>query len=291
MDYVHIRLLPVIFLSFLCVSEVSAGLIVHESFSYAPGARTGNGGFGWKQAWGSDPMATTNQGLQFTDSLGDSLQVSGNASTRMSGGSAQIEAVRDLQTELADTFWFSFLVNGIGGSHTVSVGLNQSVYIGQGAKDVTSAQWGVYDTDKALLGSGGNITQGQSVYFVGRAIYNQANDKFTDLDVWMNPVLSVAPQISDPSVLYSGSVKEFDKVPKIAVYHTNTAAAVDELRFGDAFADVAPFTSGGGSLAVPEPPSFLFYLVLLPVTALACRGNSGWGLRCIIQRLKGHSDI
>jgi len=134
------RLLPVIFLSFLCASEVPAGLIVHESFSYAPGAQPENGGFGWKQAWGSDPMAITNQGLQFTDSLGDSLQVSGNASTRMSGGSAQIDAVRDLQTELSDSFWFSFLVNGISGSHTVSVGLNQPIYIGQGAKDVTSAQ-------------------------------------------------------------------------------------------------------------------------------------------------------
>ena len=132
---------------------------------------------------------------------------------------------------------------------------------------------GVYDADKALLGSGGSITQGQSVYFVGRAIYNQANDKFTDLDVWMNPVLSVAPQISDPSVLYSGSVKEFDKVPKIAVYHTSTAAAVDELRFGDAFADVAPLTSGGGSLAVPEQPSFLFYLVLgAEMTAIVASG-------------------
>ena len=141
MDYVHMRLLPVIFLSFLCASEVPAGLIVHESFSYAPGAQPENGGFGWKQAWGSDPMAITNQGLQFTDSLGDSLQVSGNASTRMSGGSAQIDAVRDLQTELSESFWFSFLVNGINGSHTVSVGLNQSMYIGQGAKDVTSAQW------------------------------------------------------------------------------------------------------------------------------------------------------
>lgn len=123
----------------MLLDNANAGLMVYESFDYTPGTQPGTGGAGWKQAWGSDPLETTTYGLVYADANGNALQVAGNASTRLSTGSTQVEAVRDFQMELIDTFWFSLLIRGASGNETVSLGINESFYIGQGAKDVTSA--------------------------------------------------------------------------------------------------------------------------------------------------------
>ena len=255
----------------LWMDTSSGALIVSESFDYAPGSRPGNGGSGWKESWGSDPMSTTNTGLTYTDSLGNELQVAGNASTRKSNGSSQIEAVRDFQNEIENTFWFSVLIHGVAGNNTVSLGINESFYVGQGAKDVKSTSWGVYDADKTQLSAVGAAAENEIALFVGRALYSQSKDKFTHLNLWLNPNLDAQPDASATSNFYSGSIKEFDKIPKIAVYHTSDLAALDELRFGESYADVTAFTAAGPSGSVPEPATFLILALMVPFAILLHR--------------------
>ena len=259
----------------MLLDNANAGLMVYESFDYTPGTRPGTGGSGWKQAWGSDPLETTAYGLAYADGNGNALQVAGNASTRLSTGSTQVEAVRDFQVELIDTFWFSLLIRGAAGNETVSLGINESFYIGQGAKDVTSADFGLYDADKTQLSGGGLVSLTESSLFVGRALYDQSQEKFSQLNVWHNPVLDVQPGVADASIFYSGAIKEFDKVPKIAVYHTSDLGALDEIRFGESFSDVTAFTSAGPA-AVPEPATVVIIGTLIPLTLLMRRRRAFW---------------
>lgn len=254
----------------MLLDNANAGLMVYESFDYTPGTHADSGGYGWKQAWGSDPLATTTPGLDYVDGNGNTLHVAGNASTRLSNGSTQVEAVRDFQTELINTFWFSLLIRGASGNETVSLGINESFYIGQGAKDVTSAAFGVYDADKTQLSGGGIISFTESSLFVGRVLYDPFQDKFRHLNVWRNPVLDIQPEIADTSIFYSGAIKEFDKIPKIAVYHTSDLGALDEIRFGESFSDVTAFTSAGPA-AVPEPATVVIMGCLIPIALLMRR--------------------
>lgn len=254
----------------ICLGNANGALLVYESFDYSPGSQPGNGGSGWKQAWASDPMATTTNGLEYIDSSGNTLQVAGNASTRRSNG-PEIEAVRDFQAEITGTFWFSVLIQGVAGEETVSLGINESLYVGQGAKDVTSTRWGVFDADKKQLSSLNILAENEISLFVGQAHYDQPKSKFTRLDLWRNPDLDTQPGVSAASNFYSGSIKEFDKIPKVAVYHTNSSAALDELRFGDSFSDVTTFTAGGSSGAVPEPSTIVIFGLLIPITLLIRR--------------------
>lgn len=155
----------------ILLNDAACGaLMVYESFDYAPGTRPDNGGLGWKQGWGSDPLATTSNGLNYADGSGNSLQGAGNAATPPSNGSGQIEAVRDFQNELIDTFWFSVLITSATGNETMSLGINESFYVGQGAKDVTSTSYGVYNADKTKLGSIGIFAGTEISLFVGSAV-------------------------------------------------------------------------------------------------------------------------
>ena len=262
--------LPVLFLTVLTVNT-NAALIVFEPFDYSSGSQPGNGGLGWKEAWASDSMATTHGGLAYTGPGGNMLDVAGNASSRLGNGSSQTESVRDFQNELTSSFWFSVLIRGGAGNETVALGINESFYIGQGAKDVISSSWGLYDADKTEL-SGLSILAGNDTsLFVGKAIYEQPQDKFTQLHLWRNPNLSTQPAVTDATKFYSGSIKEFDKVPRISVYHTSSLVALDEIRFGQSFADVTSFSSSRSGSAVPEPPSLTILAVLLPLAYLAHR--------------------
>jgi len=271
--------LPLIFLTvlvFLTVlaANTSAALIVYEPFDYSSGTQPGNGGMGWKEAWASDPMATTNGGLTYVGPGGNQLDVAGNASSRLGNGSSQTESVRDFQNELTSSFWFSVLIRGGSGNKTVALGINESFYIGQGAKDVLSSSWGVYDADKTELSGLSISAANDTSLFVGNAIYQKSQDKFTQLHLWRNPNLSTQPTVTDPTKFYSGSIKEFDKVPKIAVYHTSSLVALDEIRFGQSFADVTSFSSSGSRSAVPEPSSITILAVLLPLGYLTRRKRS-----------------
>lgn len=260
-----------LFVLVMLVNNAIAALMVYESFDYTPGSRPSDGGSGWKQAWASDPLATTTHGLAYADGTGNLLQAAGTASTRQSGGGSQVEAVRDFQNEVIDTFWFSVLIKGASGNETVSLGFNESFYIGQGAKDVTSTAFGVYDADKTELSGVGVLALNETSLFVGNAVYDQSQDKFDHLNVWRNPALDTQPGVADSSLFYSGGIKEFDKIPKIAVYHTSDVGALDELRFGGSFSDVTAFTSAGPAAAVPEPTTIMFFGMLIPIALLVRR--------------------
>jgi hypothetical protein len=253
---------------------MKAALIVYEPFDYTPGSKPANGGLGWQGAWASDPMATTNIGLAYTDPGGNSLEVRGNASSRRGSGSSQLEADREFQNELTSSFWFSVLIRGAPGSETISLGINESFYIGQGAKDVTSLFWGVYDADKTELSGLSLLADDDTSFFVGNAIYDGSKEKFTGLNIWRNPNLTIQPDVKDTSKFFSGSIKEFDKVPKISIYHKNRLATMDEIQFGQSFADVTSFTSRGSAPPVPEPSSITILALFLPLWYLARRKHS-----------------
>ena len=67
---------------------------------------------------------------------------------------------------------------------------------------------------------------------------------------------------------------EFNKIPKIAVYYKSDLAALDELRFGESYADVTAFTAftaAGPSGSVPEPATFLILTLMVPFAILLHR--------------------
>ncbi|RYD43020.1 MAG: hypothetical protein EOP83_32155, partial [Verrucomicrobiaceae bacterium] len=97
-------------------SIASAGLLVHDSFSYSTGDLTGgNGGSGWSDAWtdSGNPVVVSGAGLNYKDAFGNVLQVSGGALNTADGGAATTISARQVTPRNAET-WISVLIQPQG---------------------------------------------------------------------------------------------------------------------------------------------------------------------------------
>lgn len=249
----------------ICVEKsLHADLLISDSFDYAVGSLKGNNGGGgprWSGAWSSDDgVHVTSPGLTYVDSLGNTLDVAGNATRGTSSSSFKSE--RDISPILSTDVWLGVLITGAAGARQVGIALDQKFFVGQGqGGNENGSNWAMYDQD-GLVFDTGLVAGGDTSFLVAKIEFSGGDERAW---LWRNPNLNAEPDKANALNGASGnSIKDFT-VAKIQVHHnTNGIGLVDELRIGTAYADVSPFT------AVPEPSSLM--LVGLFSSAL-------WGTR------------
>ena len=96
----------------LCVlTSAAAAPLAYEAFDYAAATPLTalNGGSGWWEAWAQDgePAVAGSDGLAYTDTLGNVLDVAGKCADTT--GTATTRSLRDLDGGLANDVWISFL--------------------------------------------------------------------------------------------------------------------------------------------------------------------------------------
>ncbi len=264
-------------------SKVSAALLAYEGFDYAVGSVVGqNGGSGFANAWqpngsgaGSIHDVVTGS-LSYTDSLGNQLVTSGN-SLHLSGSPTANNTAqpnRDFsftRTTAGSSTWLSFLIER-SGTVTNNVNTPQNPYP-RGANvaffNTGSEQLAVGNSSGALLneialiprGSGANVVPSGNPYselsFVLVRIDHLGDATVNDnAYMWIDPNLNVEPDIGTADAFSGGFDYVINRVrPFAGGYDTgnggrpNAVLDIDELRLGETFADVTPFTP------VPEPGS------------------------------------
>ena len=240
-------------IAFVCVlaigSSASALLIAHDGFDYATGSLDGqNGGAGdWKDKWSGDSDITVTTGsYSYIDSFGNTLDVLGNSiEVQPSSPGSPKKSSRPLITPLGsgdESIWMSVMLAGDSVSSVHNISLGDGLFFGQGDKDTGSTNWLLSDPD-GVIGDTGISAVGQA-FLVVRVDFSAGGAE--EAWLWVDPDLNIVPGIGSADA--TGSVKEFTAdFIQLQLELTGTAG-IDEIRVGDAFADVAPFTA-----PAPEP--------------------------------------
>ena len=246
-----------------------ADLIAYEPYDYVDGADLSNqsGGTGWGLPWTDTVGDTAILGsLQYADSLGNSLVTSGNkAYYNGSGGTSS--PYRDLPSVLgADgtTTWVSFLGQRIGPLHspptyyragnfslfnrTLSSSTEQ-LAIGEGT-NMPADTWALVPDGSAANGIPSSVPFDALSLLVVRIDHLAGND---NAYLFVNPILGAEPEVAQADVQSLGafdfslnSVRPFAGNPHSSGY-PHAELLLDEIRIGETFADVTPFTP------IPEP--------------------------------------
>lgn len=250
-------------------------LLAYEGFAYADGQNLASqsGGSGFTGVWTTNVVGAsmTAGSLTYTDKLGNSLVTSGNKAF-FTGVGGTSQAFRDLPAMRGDdntTTWVSFV--GVRQGPTTNVtanpyprGCNVSLYanatehlaIGN-ASGAASNVWSFLPA-----GSGGNITAdtrsmvpfNQLSLIVVRIDHKAGND---DAYLFVNPTLGVEPSVSAADARSLGGfdysfnrVRPFAGGTDAANSRPYAELVVDEIRVGESYAAVTPFTPGSG---LPTP--------------------------------------
>ncbi|MCW1926101.1 hypothetical protein OKA05_26315 [Luteolibacter arcticus] len=266
----------------------SAEVLMHEPFDYSAGDLTGgNGGSGWSGAWTESGNSTvvTGAGLSFTDSFGNVLHTSGGAVNTADGGAVTTISAREVADRNAET-WISVLIqqqNDINSFVGVSF-YDQSL-------DQANARFAIeHATGKNLRlvrrvapvvnAAAFTTTVGTTVFAVLHLVPGGGAGATPDrIDVYSNPRLDEIPASPQASVQISGL--QFDRVRLAGA--AGRAMLVDELRIGESFADVTPYTpppdpdtDGDGLLDSQEVVLGLDPNVSNAAFIAALRANAGW---------------
>lgn len=259
-----------------CSDAAHAALTAYDGFDYAAGDLTGrNGGSGWGGAYtdiGNSTVVET-AGLQY-----GGLPVSGGSVRTSDGGTATTVSFRNLDRIYGDNeteTWFSFLGrrNGVTATNLFS-GVSFYNTNGNAAAD---AEFGIATTQDAAatldwriadLGASQSTLANvgiapDAVYFlVGRIVWNVPDPNVpgtgtSAVYLYVNQTAGQEPPT--PANANAGrniSIANFDKI-RIAGQNA-IDYSFDELRIGDAFADVAPFLppnadfDGSGSTTIDD---------------------------------------
>lgn len=269
----------------------SAGLLVHDSFSYSTGDLTGgNGGSGWSGAWADsgNPVVVSGTGLTYKDAFGNALQVLGSALNTADGGAATTISSRLVTSRNAET-WISVLIQPQG---TFSDFLGVSFYdqglatanarfaIEQTGKDLRLVRRAPGTPNPPVNSATFSTTIGTTVFAVIHLIPSSVTGGSLDqVDVYFNPRLDVQP--SSPHATLAINGLQFDRI-RVAGQN-GRSTMVDELRIGESYADVAPFTApvdpdtdGDGLLDSQEIALGLDPNVSDAAFIAALRANPGW---------------
>jgi len=226
----------VVSLWFLSLLSAYSGLLAYDSFSYTNDHNYyKSGGFGWSDAWGG--LAVTN-GLTYTKTdrpLGTqgagamlgTLTVRSLDTSPLGPFSAMVET-NGLVGKEGSEIWVSFLLRPIE--------LNQffaGVWFGSG--------FSLYLTNgMTQLAPGVPLAQ-STTYFVVEHIRFGANNEDTR-EEYFNPVPSRDnPGSAQGTNVFLGNMS-FNSVALIGNSSRPSAGTVDELRFGEYYADVSPLS-------------------------------------------------
>lgn len=222
-----------------------AAQIARESFDYVAASplSTQGGGSGWLGAWFQDGESaiTSAAGLAFTDSQGNILNVSGLSAD--TAGIATTRSFRDFGSGLLNNVWISFLYR-LPASNNKFEGVSfyrgtQQIFSIYNLSTSTSA--GIYLTNH-LNGAVINTQQGAfgTTHLIVLKLTKGGGAGGADrVETFIDPLLSSIP--SSPAATVDGSNFDFDRV-RIAG-QDGSSLQVDELRVGDSFADVTPYTA------------------------------------------------
>ncbi len=240
--------------------SASAASVAYEGFDYTSGANLWgqSGGTGWTGQWRQRTVGTTGAtpfvsatGLSYTDLNGNMLLTSGLSAAVNNTGGTQIGFL-DLAAGRTTETWLSLLIDP--GSSGSFIGI--TLYNGG---DDNAAPFSVVGVDQRLASDALRLT---AVGNTGHPDFNPADDTavFTVLhllpgggaggldlvEVFYNPLLDAIPGTPFDSIdLASPTVASFDRVRIAAT--VASVALYDEIRIGDTYFDVSPFTP------VPEP--------------------------------------
>ena len=222
-------LVPGIVLAALLAVRAAAAPIAYDGFDYSPGDLVGqSGGTGdWKNSWSGDSdIDVILGGWSYVDSLGNSLEVSGNR-IGLGSGSDTKKVERQLNQKLGsvtETVWLSVLLQGSGGSDVTNISLGDGLFVGQGDKDSGSTTIWLSDQDGLIDDSG--ISAAAQSFLMVRVDF-QAGDE--DVWVWIDPNLDTEPGILTADA--SGTLKDFE-TDFVRAQLSNPNSGLDEIRFG-----------------------------------------------------------
>jgi hypothetical protein len=274
--------LTAIAICLLSAGRLRAGLIAYEGFSYVPsgGSILGdNGGLGFNGPWSAGGFNAVNNGDYFAGSnslLFSSLASSGNHvfsnAIGVNQGIAGITRALETSFTGGSTFYVSVLLRPEGALNQGNFNGFFGLYLnGSTGNDLFIGKSGGGSVGDYVVETRGGIGQvssnvsavvGQTTLLVLKVelpAVQQVSDTFT---LYVNPTLGS----SEPS---TGTVKHdinIGNISGLTIYSTG-AFSIDEIRIGDAFADVTP-------LAAPEPAS----CILLSIGLVSLAGF-GWGQR------------
>ncbi|TWT85953.1 hypothetical protein Pla123a_07600 [Posidoniimonas polymericola] len=250
--------LATLFLSALS-APAHAVLIGYDGFDYPAGSLAGRGSAsdpGFSTAWtqsGSNGGTVSGAGLTYAN-----LQTSGGAVDMSAGGTTLnfrgLDAAYNNPSSTATgEFWFSYLVRPGAYTGTPFVGLSfyTDPLAGDAAADpdfglVARNQggeiYGFTDLDVANhVESNVTPTDGETALLVGRVVFgggsNTSANNEDQIQIFVNPVLGGVEPPSDADGNVTADFQSF----RIASQN-GAPFVLDELRFGDSFADVTPVT-------------------------------------------------
>ena len=265
----------------LAASNASATLIAYEGFDTAAANGTqaetaGVTGSGFSP-YGSGSVGYWRMkiwdGLSYTDSLGNTLDVVGKSA----GMDAPVSGTANLQLGLNDTLvnsgtaYMSFLLDVTDvTTWSIQVGL-QDAQVGtissctatlEAAFRSTSTNYGIYGDQTGIDARGGPAVAPGSFLFISEL--DMDNEVMT---AWLNPAnLADVAGTATHTMVDTADLGWSDMTSFILSLGGEEAGTVDEIRIGTTLADVVPYT------AVPEPNALV--LVSLGFCCLVGRRNA-----------------
>jgi hypothetical protein len=219
--------------------------LAYESFSYnaADPLTDLAGGSGWFSAWyqDGDSVAAGSDGLSYTDSLGNVLNVAGRCADTT--GSLTTRSLRDLDGGLKNDVWISFLwqlpaTNSKFEGVSFYRGTQQVFSVSNPSVTATSQ---LFLTNNLISSTGVNTQKGEFgvTHFVAVKLTKAGGGVGVDrAEVFIDPLLTGNPSTADGVI--NGSNFDFDRVRLAG--QDGATVLVDELRVGASFADVSPNT-------------------------------------------------
>lgn len=228
----------------LCVlTSAHAAPLAYEAFDYPAAAvlSAQTGGSGWLDAWlqDGDSAATGSDGLTYTDTLGNVLNVAGKCADAT--GTATTRSLRDLAGGLTNDVWISFLWQ-LPASNSKFEGVScyrgtQQVFTISNPSTTTTSR--IFLTSNLTANNGVNSQKGDfgTTHLVVLKLTKGGGTGGADLvEAFIDPLLAGNP--SSPDAVIDGSNFDIDRVRLAS--QDGSPLLVDELRVGASFAEVSP---------------------------------------------------
>jgi hypothetical protein len=261
-------------------SSAEAAVIAYEGFDYAAGdLATQGGGTGWTAAWTKNGNGTGNvvdDSLAYTDSAGNQLAVSGGRGF-FSGQTANGDYHRDLamQGDMdGTTTWWSFVgqrlaphptedenvarASSLQIRNTVTTTPSQErLAVGKGttAPPSVTYNWGLLHTGNVANSANSTEPILEQAFLVVRIDHSGDSTVADKAWLWVNPRLDQTPDVAMADVAMTDVTSpaaidfSFNRVRAFAG-NANASGpyadfAVDEIRLGNNYVDVAPIAPSG----------------------------------------------